>query len=72
MIVIIDCKISNLGSVVNIVRKITGAPPVVTSNPALIEGAKKLILPGVGAFDHGMKQIRLAGIEVALKRLRGR
>jgi glutamine amidotransferase len=66
MIVVVDCGISNLGSVVNIVKKATGSPPVVSSRPDLIVDASKLILPGVGAFDHGMRRLREAGIEAAL------
>jgi glutamine amidotransferase len=66
MIVVIDCKISNLGSVVNIVKKVTGAPPVVSAKPEIIADATRLILPGVGAFDQGMRRLREAGIEPAL------
>lgn len=56
MITIIDYGMGNLGSIVNMLKKI-GVPAQLSSDPAIIAQAKKLILPGVGAFDHGMKSL---------------
>jgi len=56
MIVIIDYKMGNIGSVLNMLKRI-GAEAVISSDPREIEGADKLILPGVGAFDTGMKHL---------------
>ena len=56
MIVIIDYGMGNLGSIANMFRKI-GAESVITSDPLIIGTAKKLILPGVGAFDSGMANL---------------
>ena len=56
MIVIVDYGIGNLGSVLNMLKKV-GADAVISSDPVEIEKADKLILPGVGAFDAGMKQL---------------
>jgi glutamine amidotransferase len=56
MITIIDYKTGNLGSIQNILKKI-GQKSIVTSNPKDIEKAEKLILPGVGAFDTGMRNL---------------
>jgi glutamine amidotransferase len=67
MIVIVDCKVSNLGSVINAVKKVTNNTPVVSSDPGVITRASRLILPGVGSFDHGMKQLRQAGLDCALR-----
>jgi glutamine amidotransferase len=61
MIVIIDYGAGNLGSVVNMLKKI-GTRVLVSSNAAIIGQAEKLILPGVGAFDQGMKNINDLGI----------
>lgn len=57
MIVIIDYGMGNLGSVKNMIKKI-GLDSLISSNIEDIEGAEKLILPGVGAFDQGIKNIR--------------
>lgn len=57
MIVIIDYGMGNLGSVVNMVKK-AGAQAVVSTDKDAIKKAKKLILPGVGAFDNGMKNLK--------------
>ena len=57
MIAIVDYGVGNLGSILNMFRKI-GIEAVVTANPSDIKKADKLILPGVGAFDTAMKNIR--------------
>lgn len=56
MIVVIDYGMGNLGSILNMLKKI-GAPAQVSSNADDIARASKLILPGVGAFDAGMKRL---------------
>jgi glutamine amidotransferase len=53
MIAIIDYGMGNLGSIVNMLKRV-GANAAVASSAAAIASADKLILPGVGAFDHGM------------------
>jgi imidazole glycerol-phosphate synthase subunit HisH len=54
MIVIIDYGMGNLGSIANMLKKI-GARVIISSDPAVIESADKLILPGVGSFGNGMR-----------------
>jgi len=56
MITIIDYKTGNLGSIQNILKRI-GENSVITSDKHEIAGATKLILPGVGAFDTGMRNL---------------
>jgi imidazole glycerol-phosphate synthase subunit HisH len=56
MITIIDYKTGNLGSIQNILKRI-GEESLVTSDKDEIAKAKKLILPGVGAFDTGMRNL---------------
>ena len=56
MITIIDYKTGNLGSIQNILRKI-GEDSIVTSDISEVAKASKIILPGVGAFDTGMKNL---------------
>lgn len=56
MIVIIDYDMGNIGSIENMIRKVGGSS-IVSRDPAVIEQADKIILPGVGAFDTGMENI---------------
>lgn len=57
MISIVDYGAANLGSILNMLRKV-GADAQVVSTPAAVARARKIILPGVGAFDHGMTALR--------------
>jgi len=57
MIVIIDYKMGNIGSVTNMIKKI-GYTTLVTSNAQDVESATKIILPGVGHFDKAMRNLR--------------
>lgn len=65
MITIIDYGAGNLGSIQNMVRKI-GFKSNVSSRKEDILDADKLILPGVGSFDFGMKQLNNSGLIDAL------
>lgn len=56
MITIIDYKTGNLGSIQNILKRI-GEQSVITSDKNEISKATKIILPGVGAFDTGMRNL---------------
>jgi glutamine amidotransferase len=57
LITIIDYKTGNLGSIQNILKRI-GEDSIVTSDKDEIACAKKLILPGVGSFDTGMRNLK--------------
>lgn len=61
MIVIVDYKMGNLGSILNMLKKI-GVEAIISASVSNIEGADKLILPGVGAFDNGIKNLRDLGL----------
>jgi imidazole glycerol-phosphate synthase subunit HisH len=67
MITVVDYGCGNLGSIVNMLRKI-GAPAALTSSPRDVEQATKLILPGVGAFDAGMSRLAQSGLLPVLNR----
>ena len=62
MITIIDLNIGNIGSVVNMIKHVGGNCKV-SSDPAEIKAATKLILPGVGSFDKAMNQLRYNKLE---------
>lgn len=57
MIVIVDYGCGNLNSIKNMLRKI-GHDSKITSSASEIESATKIILPGVGSFDTGMKNLQ--------------
>ena len=70
MIAIVDYGMGNLGSVKNMLRKV-GAQAIITSDPEVIEKAEKIILPGVGSFDSGMRNlIDLGLVDVLVKRVK--
>ncbi len=61
MLTIIDYGIGNLSSIKNMLKRI-GTESVISSRKEDIEQAEKLILPGVGSFDYGMKQLNKSGL----------
>jgi glutamine amidotransferase len=67
MIVVVDYRMGNLGSIANILRKV-GADAIISGDSSVIANAAKLILPGVGAFDEGMKNIDALGLHDILDR----
>jgi len=65
MVIIANYGVGNLASVCNMLRKI-GVEARVSENPADILQADRVILPGVGHFDHGMKMLNESGLREAL------
>ena len=62
MIIIVDYGMGNVGSILNMFKKL-GVDNVTVSNKIEgVEEADKLILPGVGAFDNGMKNLKESGL----------
>lgn len=61
MITIVDYNMGNLGSISNMLKKL-GVDAVVTADARAIASARKLILPGVGAFDAGMDNLERSGL----------
>lgn len=56
----IDYGCGNLASVVNMIQHVGGEAQII-SCPEQLADAGKLILPGVGAFDHGIGDLRKGG-----------
>jgi glutamine amidotransferase len=70
VITIVDYKLNNLRSIENTLRRL-GSDVRVTSDPAEVGRAEKLILPGVGAFADAMRNLKDLGlIEPFLERAR--
>lgn len=61
MITIIDYGMGNLGSIKNMLKKLE-IESEITGDKEKIKNATKLILPGVGAFDNGMENIKKLGL----------
>ncbi|MEM1094561.1 MAG: imidazole glycerol phosphate synthase subunit HisH [Bacteroidota bacterium] len=61
MIAIVAYGMGNTASIRNMLRRV-GASSVITSDPDEMRAADALILPGVGAFDHGMQSIHAMGL----------
>lgn len=57
MVAIIDYGLGNLGSIANML-KVIGEKSIITSDCDKISNADRIILPGVGAFDAGMKKLQ--------------
>ncbi|OCW57009.1 imidazole glycerol phosphate synthase subunit HisH [Hoeflea olei] len=64
-ITIIDYGTSNLGSMKNMLKKLGVASRLATTADEVME-AEKIILPGVGAFDAGMRTLKASGMVEAL------
>ncbi|RUO37048.1 imidazole glycerol phosphate synthase subunit HisH [Aliidiomarina taiwanensis] len=65
MITIVDYGSGNIQAIKNIYKKLN-IQCVVAKEPESILAAKKLILPGVGAFDETMAMLRNTGLQKAL------
>lgn len=61
MIIIIDYGMGNVGSILNMFKKI-GVSAMISGTANDILAARKLILPGVGSFDQGMTNLSERGL----------
>lgn len=61
-VAIIDYGAGNLRSVQKAFQKV-GVPAEITKDKAAIHGAKGIVLPGVGAFDSAINELRQLGLE---------
>lgn len=66
MIAIIDYGLGNLYSIQNMLKHID-VESIITADRTEIRNADKLILPGVGKFDEGMKNLQERGIDTVIK-----
>ena len=61
MVAIVDYGVGNLFSLSSSFRSI-GAEVVVTSDPAVLHAADRIVLPGVGAFGDAAEKLRASGL----------
>jgi glutamine amidotransferase len=68
MITIIDYGLGNIQAFVNVYKRLN-IPVAVAKQPSELERATRLILPGVGAFDHAMERLNASGMRPSLEQL---
>lgn len=68
MISIVNYGMGNLGSVFNMFKRI-GYETQIVDQPEDLLAAKKILLPGVGAFDNAMKRINEGGFGDVLNQM---
>lgn len=67
MIAIIDYDVGNVGAVANMLRRL-GVECEITAEPEKVASAAKIILPGNGAFDTCMRNLRASGLVPLIER----
>ena len=60
-IAVVDYGVNNVGSVMNALRRV-GASPYVARSESELATARAIVLPGIGAFDSGVKNLRELGL----------
>lgn len=65
-IAVIDYGVNNVGSVMNALRRV-GVAPYVARSAADLATATAMVLPGIGAFDTGVKNLRELGLFDAIQ-----
>jgi len=68
MITIIDYGVGNINAFVNVYKRVN-VPTKIAKTVADLEGATKIILPGVGHFDHAMSELITSGMREKLDEL---
>jgi glutamine amidotransferase len=67
-VVIIDYGLGNLLSLQRAIEK-CNMKVVITNNPNIILDSQRVILPGVGAFAKGMKELEIRGLDKVIRNL---
>jgi glutamine amidotransferase len=63
---IVDYGLGNIGAFANVYKRMN-VPATVARTAAELEGAHRIILPGVGAFDHAMDLLDASGMRGTLE-----
>lgn len=64
--VVIDAGVGNLGNLVRALHRV-GTETWVTSDPEVVVRARRMVLPGVGAFRPPRERLKTSGLEEALR-----
>lgn len=68
MITIIDYGVGNINAFVNVYKRVN-LPVKIAKKASDLKGVRKLILPGVGHFDHAMSELIKSGMREPLDEL---
>ena len=68
MIAVINYGMGNTGSILNMLHKI-GEEAIEAGGKSVLEEADKIILPGVGAFDHGMENLQEKDLVTTIRKV---
>lgn len=68
MITIIDYGVGNINAFVNVYKRVN-VPTKIAKTAADLQDAQKIILPGVGHFDHAMSELIKSGMREKLDEL---
>ncbi|MFW0737284.1 imidazole glycerol phosphate synthase subunit HisH [Flavobacterium sp. T12S277] len=68
MITIVDYGVGNINAFVNVYKRVN-VPTKIAKTANDLEGAQKIILPGVGHFDHAMSELIKSGMREKLDEL---
>ena len=69
-ITIVDYGVGNIASLANMFEYV-GAHTHLSGDPAQIERAERILLPGVGSFGHAMQVLRDRGLDAAIRSAAG-
>lgn len=61
LVIILDYGLGNLTSIKNMLKK-CGVDAIISGKAEDVENASRLIMPGVGHFDHGMRHLHQSGL----------
>lgn len=64
-ITVVDYGVGNLASIANMIRK-AGYRALISGQPEIVAASEKVILPGIGAFDHGIRSLQERNLVEAL------
>lgn len=67
-VTVVDYGMGNLKSILMAMSEI-GAEAIISSDVGVVQAAKRLIIPGVGSFADGMKNLRTLGLVEAIQKL---
>ena len=65
-VAVVNYNAGNVRSVQKALEKF-GATAVITSNPSVIKEASALVFPGQGASDSSMEQLKMNGLDHAIR-----
>ena len=65
MITLVDYGLGNILAFSNLFRR-QNLEVAIAKNAAELQGAARIILPGVGAFDHAMERLEASGMRAVL------